>query len=67
MNIIKWSEEKIHKISVWDMGLVKFICILFGLILGAYSSAFIKQNILLFLILFLAGYITAIYRFFIRK
>lgn len=67
MNLIKWSEEKIRKMNFWDMGLVKFVCIFFGLILGAYISNFVRQYIWIFLILFLAGYITALYRFFIKK
>ncbi|MBN1445705.1 MAG: hypothetical protein JW957_06325 [Candidatus Omnitrophica bacterium] len=67
MNILKLGEEKIRKMTVWDMALVKLICVFLGLILGAYAAAFIKENILLFVILFIIGYITAIYRVLVRK
>ncbi|MCM8762619.1 MAG: hypothetical protein NC905_01700 [Candidatus Omnitrophica bacterium] len=67
MSIVKWSEDKIHKMNMWDIALVKFVCVFFGLILGAYISEFVRQYIWIFLILFLAGYITAIYRFFSKR
>ncbi|MCX8083134.1 MAG: hypothetical protein N3D17_07090 [bacterium] len=67
MTLIKWSEDKIHRMNVWDMALVKIICILLGLILGAYTSEFIRHYIWFFLIPVLFLYIIAIYRFFIRK
>ncbi|HOL21497.1 MAG TPA: hypothetical protein PLQ41_01410 [bacterium] len=67
MNIVKWSEGKIKKMSVWDMALVKFVCVFLGLILGAYFSEYIKYHQWIFLIFLIAGYITAIYRFFLRE
>lgn len=67
MNILKWGEEKLGKMTVWDMALVKLICIFFGLILGAYASAFVKENIRLFIILFIIGYITVIYKVLLKK
>ena len=67
MGLMDWGEKKIKKITFWDMGLIKFACILFGLILGAYASTFVKQYIWLFVILFLTGYITVIYRVLIKK
>jgi len=67
MNLIQWGESKIKRMTFWDMGLVKVSCILFGLILGAYISSFVRQYTCLFIILFLAGYITVIYRFLIKK
>ena len=67
MDIVKWGEGKIRKMTFMDMALVKFTCILLGLILGAYASGFIKENILIFIILFILGYITAIYKLLLKK
>lgn len=67
MGMIDWAENKIKKMTFWDMALIKYTCIFLGLIIGAYISGFVRQYIWLFLILFIAGYITAVYRFFIKK
>ncbi len=67
MNVLKWGEGKIRKMTFWDMALVKLSCIFFGLILGAYASGFIKENICLFTVLFIIGYFTAIYKILFRK
>jgi len=67
MKLIKWGERKIQKMTFWDMALTKFVLIFFGLIVGAYISSFIKQYIWLFIILWIAGYITLIYNLFIKK
>ena len=65
--MISWAEKKIKKMTFWDMTLTKFTAMFFGLIIGAYISGFVRQHIWLFLILFIAGYITAAYRFFVKK
>ena len=67
MGMIDWSEKKIRKMTFWDMALTKCTCIFLGLILGVYVHVFVRQHIWLFLILFIAGYITVVYRFFIKK
>jgi hypothetical protein len=67
MGMKDWSEKKIKKMTFWDMALIKYTAMFFGLIIGAYISGFVRQYIWLFLILFIAGYITAVYRFFMKK
>lgn len=67
MGLMDWGKRKIQKMTVWDMGLVKLACILLGLIIGAYASTFVKEYIGLFVVLFLAGYITLAYRVLIKK
>ncbi len=67
MDIIRWGETKIRKMTFWDMGLIKFACIFFGLIIGAYASSFIRENVWLFAILFIAVYVIVVYRVVIKK
>ncbi|HNS31565.1 MAG TPA: hypothetical protein PKN36_01140 [bacterium] len=67
MGMIEWGEKKIRKMTFWDMGLAKFVLILFGVIVGAFISSFVKRNIMPLLILLLAGYFVLIYRVLVRK
>ena len=67
MGMIEWGEKKIKNMTFWDMGLTKLVLILFGVITGACISDFVKQNIVIFLVLFLAGYLVVILRVIARK
>ena len=67
MGLINWGEKKIQKMTFGDMALTKFLCVIFGSIIGAYISTFVKQHTWLFVVLFIAGYITVIYRVLIKK
>lgn len=67
MGFKKWLEEKIHKLTLWDMALVKIVLIIFGIIIGAYISTFVKQYLLYFVGTFVVLYAILLYRFFRKK
>ncbi|MFA5780566.1 MAG: hypothetical protein WC947_10595 [Elusimicrobiota bacterium] len=58
------------KTKIWsplDIGLLKWACILFGMILGAYLSVFVKQYLWIFVILWVVLAIRIIYSYWIKK
>lgn len=67
MGLIDWGEKKIKKMTFGDMALTKFVCMIFGLVIGAYISTFVKQYAWLFVLLFIAGYVVVVYRVLIKK
>jgi putative Mn2+ efflux pump MntP len=44
--------------TVWDTGVLKLYCVLFGSLLGAYASSFVQRNVSWFIagVLLLGGY-----------
>ena len=45
---------KLYRTKEWtmlDIGLLKWSCIFFGMILGAYTSIFVKNNLWIFIAL----------------
>ena len=45
MRIIQWAERRTNALNLWDIGVLKIYCALFGMIVGAYLSSFVKQNV----------------------
>lgn len=52
MGLIKWSNEMTKKFDLWDIAALKLYCTIFGIIIGAYISSFVKQHIIVFIALF---------------
>lgn len=46
---MKFFKEK--KYSVMDIGLIKWSCILFGMVLGAYIADFVQSYVWLFIVI----------------
>lgn len=67
MNLFKWAEKKIRKLSIWDFSLVKTALIIFGIIVGAYISTFVKQHVWYFIAVFVLLYAIVLYRVFKKK
>lgn len=67
MGLINWSEEKIRALSMWDFAILKIILVLFGMIIGAYFSTFVKQYVWCFVGTFVIGYAWVIYKILIKK
>jgi uncharacterized membrane protein YfcA len=59
MGIIKWSEERTKALTMWDIGILKLYCSLFGIIVGAYVSVFVQQRVVWFVaaVVILGGYL----------
>jgi len=43
MNIISWGNEKIKRLNVYDVGLIKVACIFIGMITGAFFVKTVKK------------------------
>ena len=50
MGIIEWAERRTNALNIWDIGVLKIYCALFGMIVGAYLSSFVKQNVWWFVV-----------------
>lgn len=45
MSVIRWVERRTEALTVWDIGVLKIYCVLFGMIAGAYLSSFVRQEV----------------------
>ena len=41
MKILTWVDQKIKTWTVWDIGILKILCVLVGMILGAHVASFV--------------------------
>ena len=58
MGVIQWAEERTRALNIWDIGILKIYCVLFGMIVGAYVSSFVRDHVLYFVaaVLVLGGF-----------
>ena len=45
MHIIQWAERRTNALTFWDIGVLKIYCVLFGMIVGAYLSSFVRLHV----------------------
>lgn len=60
----------LYKTKIWlplDIAFLKWASILFGMILGAYLSSFVKQYLWIFILLIIAFSIRIIYSYCFKK
>ena len=59
MGVIQWAEKRTEALNIWDIGILKIYCVLFGMIVGAYVSSFVRDNVWWFAggVLVLGGYL----------
>jgi hypothetical protein len=50
MSLIQWAEGKTKALGIWDIGILKIYCVLFGIIVGAYISGFVRQHVWWFVV-----------------
>ena len=57
MGVFQWAERKTSAMTIWDIGVLKVYCVLFGVIVGAYLSLFVREHVLWFVaaVLILGG------------
>ena len=67
MRFIDWVNSKVQAQNIWDIGILKFFVVTVGIMLGAYISNFVIQNILYFVIISIILFILLMYRFIKRK
>jgi len=64
MGLFEWANQKIKAQTVWDIGALKIFCTIAGMILGAYVSVFVKQNLLYFVVAGAVLFVYLMVRFF---
>ncbi len=45
MELIQWADRRTRALGIWDIGVLKIYCVLFGVIIGAFIPTFVRQNI----------------------
>ncbi len=63
MRFYDWINSKVQAQNIWDIGILKFFVVTVGIILGAYISNFVIQNILYFVAISIILFILLMYRF----
>lgn len=43
MGVIEWAERRTSAMTIWDVGVLKVYCVLFGVIVGAFIPTFVKE------------------------
>lgn len=58
MNAIQWADSRSRALTIWDTGVLKVYCAMFGAVVGAYASSFVQRNVAWFIagVLLLGGY-----------
>ena len=49
MGVFEWAERRTRALTLWDIGALKVYCVLFGIVVGAYISGFVRENLWWFL------------------
>jgi len=58
MGVFDWAEKRAKGLTIWDIGALKVYCVLFGMIVGAYLSSFVREQVVWFVlgVLLLGGF-----------
>ncbi|MCJ7630129.1 MAG: hypothetical protein MUO50_17285 [Longimicrobiales bacterium] len=50
MGVFEWAERKSKALTIWDIGVLKTYCVLFGIVVGAYISLFVREHVWWFVV-----------------
>ncbi len=64
MKLINWADSKISKMNVWDIGFLKLLLLIVGMIIGAYISEIVLANIFIFVGAAVSLYLLIMFKFF---
>ena len=67
MDLFEWAEKRTAAMTIWDIGVLKVYCVLFGMIAGAYISLFVREHLWWFLVPVLLLGVGSGYRWFTAK
>ena len=45
MGIFQWAEKRTNAMTIWDIGVLKVYCVLFGIVVGAYVPVFVRDHV----------------------
>lgn len=63
MKFFKTLNKKVKKLTIWDIGLIKWSSIFFGAIVGAYLAGFVKKNLVWMIVITIVLAIKPIVKF----
>ena len=64
MSLFKYIDSKVKATTVWDIGILKLLLFVTGMIFGAYYSAFVLNYMWYFYIAFIVLLVLMLYRVF---
>jgi hypothetical protein len=50
MDLLEWARGKTEAMTIWDIGVLKVYCVLFGMIVGAFLSGLVRENLWYFIL-----------------
>lgn len=50
MSVFQWVEARSKALTAWDIAVLKSYCVLFGMIVGAFTSLFVKEHVWWFVV-----------------
>ena len=62
-----YFNNRVKQANMWDIAALKVYVLLIGLVIGAYFSNFIKENVTVFIIGIIVFLFIVMYGFFFRK
>ena len=66
MDLKKFLEERMKRLTLFDMSLVKLGCIAFGALLGTYFPAFVLAHFNILAGLVLMDWLYLVYKFYLK-
>ena len=67
MGMLGWADKRLKALTIWDIGVLKFLMAVFGMIVGAYLAAFVKEQIWWFVAVGVLLWAFLIYRLFTAR
>lgn len=62
MGMLEWAEQRLHALTIWDIGVMKLLLLLVGMIAGAFMPLFVRVHLRWFVIIAALLWAFMIYR-----
>lgn len=66
MTLLDFYKKQIKKLTIWDVGLIKLVTFLVGMIAGAFAMAFVLANMTYFIVAIVVFGAVVFSRFYFR-
>ena len=50
MNVLEWANRRTRALTIWDIGVLKVYCVLFGVMVGAFFPTLVREHLWWFLV-----------------
>ena len=64
MSIFSWAESRIRNLNVWDIGLLKILLLIAGMVVGSYIPSWVRANQWWLIALAIVLYVYLLFRMF---